>query len=59
MMIFTDDTKIYHKTSTRQDCINLQKNIDILLDWAEKWQLHFHPDKCRELDMGTHNLPIL
>ena len=31
--IFADNAKIYHKTSTRQDCINLQK--DILPDWAE------------------------
>ena len=29
MKIFADDTKIYHKTSTRQDCINLQKDRQI------------------------------
>ena len=52
MKIFADDTKIYHKTSTRQDCINLQKDIDRLQDWAEKWQLKFHPDKCKVLRIG-------
>ena len=50
--IFADDTKIYHKTSTRQDCINIQKDIDRLQDWAEKWQLQFHPDKCKVLRIG-------
>ena len=52
MKIFADDTKIYHKTSTRQYCINLQKDIDRLQDWAEKWQLKFHPDKCKVLRIG-------
>ena len=52
MKIFADDTKIYHKTSTRQDCINLQKDIDRLQDWAEKWQLLFYPDKCKVLRIG-------
>ena len=44
MKIFADDTKIYHTTSTRQDCLNLQKDLDGLQD--------FHPDKCKVLRIG-------
>ena len=39
-------------TSTRQDCLNLQKDIDRLQDWAEKLHLHFHTDKCKVLRIG-------
>ena len=52
MKIFADYTKIYRKTSMRQDCLNLQKDLDGLQDWAEKWHLHFHSDKYKVLRIG-------
>lgn len=44
--------KIYHKISAKQDCLDLQKDLDKLQEWAEKWQLNFHPDKCKIMIIG-------
>lgn len=54
--IFADDTKAYGPVSTPEECKNLQKNIDKLLSWTDKWQLKFNNDKCKVLHMGKNNL---
>ena len=51
-LLFADDTKIYRHISSREDAVELQADIDRLEEWANKWQLHFHPDKCHVLTMG-------
>ena len=50
--IFADDTKLYKRIITVQDCEVLQKDIDNIFKWSEKWQLRFHPDKCQVLRLG-------
>ena len=52
MTIFADDTKIYRKTSTRQDCLNLQKDLDGLQNWAEKVAVTLLPGQCKVLRIG-------
>ena len=32
--IFADDTKIYKKIATENDCVELQKVLDILQEWS-------------------------
>ncbi len=59
--MFADDTKIYHRTDTRDDSRKLQEDIDRLKDWSDKWLLKFHPDTCKVLKIGretegTYNL---
>ena len=50
--IFADDTKIYRKIATENDCIELQKDMDILQEWSNKWLLRFNADKCKVMRLG-------
>ena len=38
--IFADDTKIYRKIATENDSVELQKDLDILQEWSNKWLLN-------------------
>ena len=51
--LFADDTKLFTKVSTIEDCSGLQQDINKLLDWSSKWLLKFHPAKCKVLRVGT------
>jgi len=33
----------------------LQKYLDTLIMWAEKWQMKFNVDKCRVMHVGSNN----
>ena len=52
---FADDCKIKYKVSTEEDTDTIQTDIDTLGDWSDKWQLVFHPDKCKTLHLGFNN----
>ena len=45
--IFADDTKIYRKIATENDCVELQKDLDILQEWSNKWLLSFNAKKMQ------------
>ena len=51
-LMFADDTKIFHHISSYDDSLLLQNDIESLEDWASKWLLSFHPDKCHVLTIG-------
>ena len=53
--IFADDTKIYRRVLTEQDCIELQADLTRLVDWSSKWQMKFNADKCKVLHLGHSN----
>ena len=46
IFLFVDDTKIFQQIKGHDDHDILQEDTNIMLSWAEKWQLEFHPDKC-------------
>ena len=50
--IFADDTKIYRKIATENDCVKLQKDLDILQEWSSKWLLSFNAKKCKVMRLG-------
>ena len=50
--IFADDTKIYRKIATENDCVKLQKDLDILQEWSSKWLLSFKAKKCKVMRLG-------
>ena len=50
--LFADDTKIFHEITSGDDAQILQSDIRKLEDWANKWLLKFHPDKCHVLTLG-------
>jgi hypothetical protein len=45
--LFTDDTKVYKEIKTQTDTTSLQKDLDNLQEWSDKWLLKFHPNKCK------------
>ena len=52
LLLFADDTKIFRQVSTTEDAEALQKDIDALNLWSEKWLLKFNIDKCHVLSLG-------
>ena len=50
--MFADDTKVYRELSNigrDSEALHVQFDVDQLLSWASKWQLHFNADKCEVL----------
>ena len=52
-IMYADDTKVYWRTNTTNGQQLLQEDLDALYNWSEKWQLRFHPDKCKVLPLGN------
>ena len=55
--IFADDTKIFTHIKTREDCDNLQSDLDSLSAWSDKWQLRFNVSKCGVMHYGNQREP--
>ena len=53
IFLFANDTKIFRNIKGPDDQKILQDDINTMLQWADKWQLEFHPDKC--LSMAINN----
>ena len=51
--LYADDTKIWRNIYSEHDCAILQKDINMLYDWSVKNKMHFHPEKCKILQI--HN----
>lgn len=56
-LLFADDTKVYAPITTDSDTEGLQRDINNLATWSDKWQLHFNSDKCSVVSVGrkTHH----
>ena len=53
--IFADDTKLCKVINTEEDSFLLQRDLDRLGAWAEKWQMRFNTDKCKAMHIGRNN----
>ena len=56
MKIFADDTKAFNNVECEEDICKLQKDIDSLCEWSEKWQLHFNAEKCSHMTYGRRKV---
>ena len=52
---FADDTKVGGKALTTADCEIIQKDLDSITQWSEKWQMPFNHDKCKVMHIGSSN----
>ena len=52
---FADDTKIFRRAQTRQECRTLQDDLNRLEQWSAKWQMLFNQSKCKWLHIGRAN----
>jgi len=55
--LFADDTIIYMAIKSDQDAKTLQKDMDLLCDWENKWMMEFDPDKCEILSITRKKQP--
>ena len=53
VFFFADDMKIYRQIQDTRDRHIFQEDISKLQEWADKWLLRFHPDKCKLMTIGT------
>ena len=53
--LFADDAKLYRAVSTSDDSECLQKDLDALANWTQKWLLPFNTSKCSVLHLGSGN----
>ena len=38
-----------------EDAEALQRDIDLMVDWARKWEMQFNVGKCKVLHVGRRN----
>ena len=53
---FADDTKYGRVIRNEEDQAKMQRDIDKLLEWADKWQMDFNAKKCKMMHFGGKNL---
>ena len=50
--MFDDDTKLFTSVDVPNNHETMQDDLDQLMQWSNKWQLKFHPEKCCVLKLG-------
>ena len=57
--LYADDVLLYNTIHTQQDCEQLQKDLDLLGNWADKWKMVFNHHKCELLRITNKKHPTL
>ena len=52
--VFADDCLLYRHIRNEKYSADLQTNLSALEDWETKWQMRFHPEKCRVTRVCTN-----
>ena len=55
---FADDTKVGNRVATHEEHQSLQRCLNNLVSWAEKWCMSFNLEKCKVLHVGRNNLHL-
>ena len=50
--LFADDAKLLRIIKSHEDCKELQRDIDKIHEWSQRWKLEFNAKKCRVLEIG-------
>lgn len=53
---FADDTKLGQRAGTEMERQQLQRAIDDLCSWADRWGMQFNVDKCKVMHIGRGNI---
>ena len=51
--LFADDTKIWRRMNSEEDCAILQNDIDNLYNWCIYNQMRFNPSKCKVVSINS------
>ena len=57
--IYADDTKLFKRVMSVDDCRLLQADIDRIYTWAKAWQLTLNPNKTQCIVLGGKKLKTL
>ena len=49
LRLFADDSLLYKQVTSQVDADSLQADLDSLVNWANKWQMHFNNKKCEHI----------
>jgi hypothetical protein len=52
---FADDTKLAQVIRTNQNRENIQRSLDRMQLWADKWGIKFNVAKCKIIQVGQGN----
>jgi hypothetical protein len=57
--LFADDSLLYLGIDYIDDCNQLQKHLDKLVNWASEWQMKFNASKCYILRITNKKKPVI
>ena len=57
--LFADDSLLYRPIWSQTDHEILQKDLEMLTSWANKWQMSFNVSKCKVLSITKKRLPLV
>jgi len=55
--LFADDCVIYRVIKSNADRVALQQDLDMLVTWADRWQMKFNISKCHIIHMSRKRHP--
>jgi len=53
--MFADDTKVGKVISKDEDAATMQKALDAIYQWSQKWKMPFNVAKCKVMHTGKRN----
>jgi ribonuclease P/MRP protein subunit RPP40 len=53
--LYADDSKIIAEIKNTNDSLKLQRDIDSIVAWTDKWLMRLNYDKCKVMHMGKSN----
>eukprot|EP00745_Piridium_sociabile_P038619 TRINITY_DN7074_c0_g1_i3.p1 TRINITY_DN7074_c0_g1~~TRINITY_DN7074_c0_g1_i3.p1 ORF type:complete len:816 (+),score=128.54 TRINITY_DN7074_c0_g1_i3:312-2759(+) len=56
--LFADDSALYRRIRTAEDCSKLQVDLDGLQRWEKDWLMEFHPQKCQVIRITSKKKPL-
>ena len=57
--LYADDTKLYKCIDTLDDCKVLEQNLNVLLEWCNKWGMTLNFNKCMIVSFHKHGMNTL
>ena len=56
--LYADDVLLYWNIESKDDCLSLQADLNILQEWKQLWQMKFNSSKCQCISFSNSQTPI-
>jgi hypothetical protein len=56
--LFADDTIAYLTVTNSMDAESLQKDLEKMTEWSNRWAMEFHPQKCQVISITRKRHPF-